>query len=62
MTEMMRNMAARPSPRFPTTSRWCVAVRLDYLTWEDTTGLPGRRRCKADRRSALAGKSKSEEQ
>ena len=39
-----------------------VAVRLDYLNWEDTTGLPAQILMRADRKSALAGDIKEEQQ
>ena len=39
-----------------------VAVRLAYLNWEDTSGLPGQILMRADRRSALAGDIKEEQQ
>ena len=39
-----------------------VAVRLDYLNWEDTSGLPGQILMRADRRSALAGYIEEEQQ
>lgn len=39
-----------------------LAVRLDYLSWEKTAGLPGLITAKADRRSALAGNILVQEQ
>jgi len=39
-----------------------VAVRLLYLPWEDTRGLPGEIVMKGDRRTALAGAPQTEEQ
>ena len=38
-----------------------VAVRLLYLPWEDTRGLPGEIVMKGDRRTALAGAPQMEE-
>jgi len=39
-----------------------VAVRLDYMKWEDTMGLPGLIVAKADRKGAVADDIKLEEQ
>jgi len=61
MTEMVRNIASSLS-QVPDNQQIVVAVRLDYLTWENTTGLPGLVVAKADRRSAMSGAIDIEEQ
>jgi hypothetical protein len=61
MTEMMRNVATT-LVQVPDNQQVVVAVRLDYLNWEITSGLPGLVVAKADRRSALAGNIQVEEQ
>jgi len=53
MREMMR-AAATTLIQIPENQQVVLAVRLDYLRWEDTTGLPGLIIMRADRRSALA--------
>lgn len=53
MREMMR-VAATTLIQIPESQQIVFAVRLDYLKWEDTTGLPGLVIMRADRRSALA--------
>ena len=40
--------------QIPDNQQIVLAVRLDYLRWEDTMGLPGLIVMRADRRSALA--------
>jgi len=61
ITEMMRNTAGALT-QVPDNQQIVIAVRLDYLNWENTTGLPGLVLAKADRRSALAGDFQLEEQ
>jgi hypothetical protein len=45
----------------PDNQQVVVAVRLLYLSWEDTHGLPGEIVMKGDRRTALAGAPQTEE-
>jgi hypothetical protein len=45
----------------PDNQQVVVAVRLLYLPWEDTHGLPGEIVMKGDRRTALAGAPQTEE-
>jgi hypothetical protein len=59
--EMVKNVATSLA-QVPDTQQVVVAVRLDYLNWENTTGLPGLVIAKADRRSAMAGNIQIEEQ
>ena len=54
--------AAMALIQVPEGQQFVLAVRLDYLPWEDTTGLPGQIVMKADRKSALAGDVQTEEQ
>ena len=61
VTEMVKNVATT-LPQVADTQQVVVAVRLDYLKWENTTGLPGLVIAKADRRSAMAGDIQLEEQ
>ncbi len=61
VVEMVRNLATS-LPQVADTQQIVVAVRLDYLNWENTAGLPGLVVAKADRRSALAGNIQIEEQ
>jgi len=60
-TEMVKNLATQLA-QVPDTQQIVVAVRLDYLNWENTTGLPGLIVAKADRRSAMTGNIQIEEQ
>jgi len=46
----------------PDNQQVVIAVRLLYLTWEDTRGLPAQIVMKGDRRTALAGAPQTEEQ
>ena len=46
----------------PESQQVVIAVRLLYLPWEDTRGLPGQIVMKGDRRTALAGAPQTEEQ
>lgn len=61
MKEMMKT-AAMTLIQVPEGQQFVFAVRLDYLRWEDTMGLPGLIVMKADRKSALAGDVQMEEQ
>ena len=61
MREMLR-AAATTLIQIPDNQLVVVAVRLDYLNWEDTTGLPAQILMRADRKSALAGDIKEEQQ
>ena len=45
----------------PDNQQVVIAVRLLYLNWEDTRGLPGEIVMKGDRRTALAGAPQTEE-
>ncbi|MGP8247205.1 MAG: hypothetical protein ACLQVN_22165 [Bryobacteraceae bacterium] len=58
----MTQTAARTLTQIPGDQQVVVAFRLLYLPWEDTSALPGLLIAKADRRSALAGDIKIEEQ
>ena len=59
--EMVKNFAGTLS-QIPDGQQIVVAVRLDYLNWENTSGLPGLIVAKADRRSALGGNIQVQEQ
>lgn len=61
MAESLRVMASSLST-LPENQLVVLAVRLDYLQWENTAGLPGLVIAKADRRSAIAGNIQIEEQ
>lgn len=61
MQEMVKN-AAMTLGQVPDNQQIVVAVRLLYLPWEDTTGLPAQILMKADRKSAMAGNIQTEEQ
>jgi hypothetical protein len=61
MKEMLR-AAAMTLIQVPEDQQIVLAVRLDYLKWEDTMGLPGLIVMKADRKAALAGDFQTEEQ
>jgi hypothetical protein len=61
MTEYLRSIAGSLT-QLPETQQIVLAVRLDYLSWENTSGLPGIIIAKADRRSAAAGNITLEEQ
>lgn len=58
----MATRVATNMGQVPETQLVVVAVRLAYASWENTTGLPGLIVAKADRRSAMAGNIKLEEQ
>jgi hypothetical protein len=61
MTEMMRNSAAA-LVQIPDDQQIVLAVRLLYLPWEDTTGLPAQVMMSATRRGAINGDVKTEDQ
>ena len=61
LKEMVK-AAARSLFLVPENQQIVVAVRLDYLQWEDVSGLPGLILMRADRKSALAGEIHHEEQ
>jgi hypothetical protein len=61
LKEMVK-AAARSLFLVPDNQQIVVAVRLDYLQWEKTDGLPGLILMRADRKSALAGDIHQEEQ
>jgi hypothetical protein len=60
MRDAWRDSAAALTS-IPDNQQVVVAVRLLYLTWEDTHGLPGEIVMKGDRRTALAGAPQTEE-
>lgn len=53
MREMVKT-AAMTLIQIPDNQQIVLAVRLDYLRWEDTMGLPGLIVMRADRKSAVA--------
>ena len=59
--EMARAVATNMA-QIPENQQVVIAVRLDYATWENTSGLPGLIVAKADRRSAMANNIQLEEQ
>ena len=61
MRDMWRDSATALTA-VPDNQQVVVAVRLLYLPWEDTRGLPGEIVMKGDRRTALAGAPQTEEQ
>jgi len=61
MMEMMRT-SAMALIQIPDNQQVVVAVRLLYLPWEDTTGLPAQVLMSASRRGVLNGDIKTEEQ
>jgi hypothetical protein len=61
VTDMVRNIAGSLT-QVADQQQIVVAVRLDYMKWENTAGLPGLVMAKADRRSAMAGNIQLEEQ
>jgi hypothetical protein len=60
--KQMVQSAARSLFLIPENQQIVVAVRLDYLQWENTAGMPGLILMRADRKSALAGDIHHEEQ
>jgi len=61
MREMVRT-AAMTLIQIPDNQQIVFAVRLDYLKWEDTMGLPGLLVMRAVRRSALADNISEDQQ
>jgi hypothetical protein len=61
MREFLRS-AAMTLAQIPADQQIVVAVRLDYMKWEDTLGLPGLVVMKADRQAAANDEIKVEEQ
>jgi hypothetical protein len=61
MAEMMRN-SAMALIQIPDNQQIVLAVRLLYLPWEDTTGLPAQVLMSATRRGVLNGDVKTEDQ
>lgn len=61
MAEMMKN-SAMTLLQIPDTQQIVVAVRLLYLPYEDTTGLPAQLMMSASRHDAMAGLVKMEDQ
>jgi hypothetical protein len=61
IVDNLRDMAVALT-QVPKDQQIVLAVRLDYLGWENTTGLPGLITAHADRQSAAAGNIQIEEQ
>ena len=61
MADMLKT-AATTLAQVPANQQIVLAVRLLYLPWEDTTGLPAQIMMKADRTSAMAGRLLTEVQ
>jgi len=61
MTDMMKS-SAMTLIQIPDSQQIVVAVRLLFLPWEDTTGLPAQVLMSASRRDILNGQIKTEEQ
>ena len=59
MLEMMKDTSAALKT-LPETDQVVVAVRLFYMPWEDTTGLPAQILMHASRKAAMAGEIKVE--
>jgi hypothetical protein len=60
----MHNMmvaAGKNLESLPSNEQIVLSVRLLYLPWEDTSGLPGEILMRADRQSALVGKIQAED-
>jgi hypothetical protein len=65
LKQMMRDMwrdSATSLTAIPENQQVVIAVRLLYLQWEDTRGLPGQIVMKGDRRAAVTGAVQMEEQ
>ena len=65
LKQLMRDMwrdSATTLTSIPDNQQVVVAVRLLYLPWEDTRGLPGEIVMKGDRRAAVTGAVQTEEQ
>jgi hypothetical protein len=60
MSDIWRDSATALTS-IPDNQQVVVAVRLLYLPWEDTHGLPGEIVVKGERRTALAGAPQTEE-
>jgi len=61
MRDMWRDSATALTA-IPDNQQVVIAVRLLYLNWEDTRGLPGEIVMKGDRRAAVTGAPQMEEQ
>jgi hypothetical protein len=61
LIEMIKQ-AAQGLPQMPETQQIVVAVRLDYMSWEDRSGLPGQIMVAASRKDALAGVAQTTEE
>jgi hypothetical protein len=61
MADMMKT-SAMTLTQIPDSQQIVLAVRLLYLPWEDTTGLPAQVQMSASRREVLNGQIKTEEQ
>ena len=65
LKQLMRDMwrdSATALTAIPDNQQVVIAVRLLYLPWEDTRGLPGEIVMKGDRRAAATGAVQMEEQ
>ena len=65
LKQVMRDMwrdSATGLTAIPDNQQVVIAVRLLYLPWEDTRGLPGEIVMKGDRRAAVTGAVQMEEQ
>ncbi len=65
LKQLMRDMwrdSATALTAVPDNQQVVIAVRLLYLPWEDTRGLPGEIVMKGDRRAAVSGAVQMEEQ
>jgi hypothetical protein len=65
LKQVMRDMwrdSATGLTAIPDNQQVVIAVRLLYLPWEDTRGLPGEIVMKGDRRAAVTGAVQTEEQ
>jgi len=65
LKQLMRDMwrdSATSLTAIPDDQQVVIAVRLLYLPWEDTRGLPGEIVMKGDRRAAVTGAIQMEEQ
>jgi hypothetical protein len=65
LKQLMRDMwrdSATTLTAMPDNQQVVIAIRLMYLPWEDTRGLPGQIVMKGDRRAAATGAVQVEEQ
>jgi hypothetical protein len=65
LKQLMRDMwrdSATALTSIPDNQQVVIAVRLMYLPWEDTRGLPGEIVVKGVRRAAVTGAVQTEEQ